>query len=108
MKYILLKDPKNVKTILGVPLYRIQYVRDVSWLVSGSLGGWIASEDCLSQEGESFVGGNAYVFPESKVLDNAKVYGRAWVQGKSILRGNGSAFDHAISTSLEPMPDLHK
>lgn len=96
MKYLLLKDSDNTKVIMGVSLYRIQYLRDVGdWIKEGSLGGYIEKESCLSQDGESFVGGNAYVFGDSEVVENGKVYGRAWIQGKSIVRGNASVFDNA-------------
>lgn len=96
MKYLLLKDDENTKTILGTKLYRVKYLRDVGdWIREGYLGGYIADESCLSQEGECYVGSLAYVFKDAKVIEDAKVYGRAWIEGNSIVRGRASVFDNA-------------
>lgn len=93
MKYELLFH--DFKTIMDTQLYRVRYLKDFSWIREGRLGGYIASENCLSQEGDCFVDDRAYVFPDSKVEGNAKVYGKAWIQGKSIIRENASVFDNA-------------
>ena len=81
MKYELLKTDK--KQFLGKTLYRIKALVAIGSLVSaGDLGGYIESEENLSQvSGDAWVYGNAQVSGNAWVSGNAQVYGDAWVSG---------------------------
>jgi len=49
-KYIL---TNNTKTIEGLLLFQIQALRSFANINKGDLGGWVASEDNLAQEGNA-------------------------------------------------------
>jgi len=61
----------------GHTLYRIRALRDIPRhnVKAGDLGGFIESEVNLSQEGDCWVGDNAYVFGGARVCINACVCG---------------------------------
>jgi hypothetical protein len=61
-------------------LYRVVALKDFGNVKAGDIGGWVESEHNLSQEGDCWVYGDAYV------CDDAQVYGeesgpakREWV-----------------------------
>lgn len=55
----------------GHLLHRIKRLSD------GKLGGWIETEENLSQDGNCWVGDEAKVYDGARVFDNAEVYGDA-------------------------------
>lgn len=61
--------------VFNKKLYRIRALKDFGNVKKGDLGGFVESENNLSQEGNCWVSGNA------KVYDNAEVYGCAEVYG---------------------------
>ena len=71
------------KISLGVKLFRIRALFDFGYIKAGELGGWIESENNLSQSGNAWVSGNA------EVSGNAKVYGDA---DYAIAQGFGSEY----------------
>lgn len=73
-KYCLVKKTK--RDVSGAVLYRIKALKNFRDVKKGDLGGWIAGEENLSQEG------TAWIYNEAKVGDKAKVYGNAWVGGE--------------------------
>ena len=84
----------------GRALYRIKAVSSFGSVKEGDLGGWIESEDNLSQDGLAWVYGDAKVYGNAKVYGDAKVYtnvnvcglarvfGLAKVSGKALVYGN--------------------
>ena len=60
-------------------LHRIKALRDFGCVKVGDLGGFIETEDNLSQEGD------CWVYDDAKVYDNAKVYGNATVNDSAIV-----------------------
>lgn len=56
-------------------LYRIKALKNFGDVKAGDLGGWIESENNLSQEGNCWVYGNAIVCDCARICDNAKVRG---------------------------------
>ena len=58
-------------------LYRIEALNDFSNVKKGDLGGFIESEDNLSQEGDCWVYDKAKVFGKAKVYDNAIIRANA-------------------------------
>lgn len=57
----------------NVTVYQIEALRDFGNVKKGDRGGFIQSEDNLSQEG------NCWVYDRSKVMENARVSGNAGV-----------------------------
>lgn len=74
----------------GVTLYRVRAVRDFGGtrrgrrvvVKRGELGGYVASEDCLSQEGL------AWVYSDAKIVDGY-VGGSSSLFGRAVLKGGG-------------------
>ena len=81
-----IRDPK----LWDVYLYRIRALRDIPRynVQAGDLGGFIASENNLSQEGDCWVGDNAWVNGYTRVEDNAWVKDNAWVSAFARVSGN--------------------
>ena len=57
----------------GHTLHRIKALTDFGDVKAGDLGGWVESEDNLSQVGKCWVAGEAKVFAKAKVYDNAEI-----------------------------------
>lgn len=91
---------------LGFTLYRIEALMDFSDVKAGDKGGFVQSENNLSQLynawvygnasvfGNAMVSGNAMVFGNAKVYDNAEVYGNAEVCGDAGVYGNAFVCDY--------------
>ena len=90
-KYKLIKS--DFKVEFGVKLFRIKALKDFGDVKKGDLGGYVESENNLSQEnnawvfGEAQVYGNALVFGGVRVYGEAQVYGKARVYGKALVSG---------------------
>lgn len=88
-------------TIGRYKLYRIEALKDFSWVKKGDKGGFIESEENLSHfnncwiYGDAKVYGNAMVFENAKILNNSKVSGYAWVYGNAIVYSNALVYDRA-------------
>ena len=82
MKYKLTK--KYIENF-GVKLLQIQAVTAFGCISKGELGGYIQSEQCLSQSGNARVYGNAQVYGDARVSGNARVYGDALVYGQNSI-----------------------
>ena len=64
----------ETKVWLGRTLHRIRALVAFGDVEVGDLGGWIEKEENLAQEG------NAWVYGEARVCDNARVFGEARVE----------------------------
>ena len=71
-----------------VKLFQIQAVTDFGCISKGDLGGYIQSEQCLSQSGNAWVYDNARVYGDARVSDNAQVAGDARVYGNARVSGD--------------------
>lgn len=71
-----------------VTLYRIRATRDSHHVKKGTLGGWVQSEDNLSDE--------AWVADEAIVAHYARVYGKALVRDRAQIRENSQVYEHAM------------
>jgi hypothetical protein len=87
MKY---KLGENSISIGGIRLYQIVSLKDFGGVKVGDVGGWVESENNLSQEGECWVKNDACVYNSGRVSDNALVYDNAKVCENA--RVFGSAF----------------
>ena len=73
----------------GRTLHRIKAVKDFGSVKAGQFGGWIESEENLSQAD------NAWVYNNAKVFDKARVYGDAAVSDDAKVCGYAAVFDNA-------------
>ena len=80
-KYELLKND-TITAPNGKTLYRIKSLINFGVVVAGSLGGYIEKEDNLAHSG------NAWVYGDALVSDNALVYGNARVYGDALVSDN--------------------
>ena len=92
MKYKLLKDT-------GIPygdetIYRIQALKDFAYVHTGDIGGYVASEDNLSQNG------NAWIYDDAKAIENSRVSDNAKLEDKAILKGHAKAMDNSTVANL--------
>ena len=84
----------------GTALYRIKALIDFGDVKASDLGGYVEKEENLSQSGNAWVYGNALVCDDAWVSNNAQVYGSArvsgnasvcddaWVSGNARVSGN--------------------
>ena len=70
--------------------HRIRALKDIPryGVKAGDLGGYVESEWNLSQEGDCWVGGNAWVYENARVCGNAWVGGNARVHEDAQVNGN--------------------
>ena len=76
----------EIMECMGRTLHRIRAVRDFGDVKAGDLGGWIETESNLSNDGNAWVYGDAWVY------GNARVYGDAWVYGNARVSGNAMVY----------------
>ena len=85
----------------GHTLYRIVATRSFGNVVEGSRGGFVESEENLSQVGDAWISGNAKVWgnaqvqDDTRVFDNAEVFGNAKISGEAMVFGNSYVTDYA-------------
>lgn len=103
-KYTL--DPNDTVTLpCGKVLKRVVYLKDLTNVRRGSLGGYIQGYHNLSSKGSCWVGGKAQVWGEAEVKDSGSVTGDAKVWGDSIVSdsaavsGLAEVFDSKLSGS---------
>ena len=87
-------------------LYRIKALRDfcndVTKIKKGDIGGYVASEDNLSHEGNCWLFDDTMVYDKAQVsgnayvCGNAQIYGHALVTDNTFIGDNARIFDHAV------------
>lgn len=106
MKYELIDETMKIN---GKILHRIRALKCIPLysVIKGDLGGWIESERNLSQDNDSWVGGdaivmddafisgNAYIGEDAIVCDNSEVYGNSIVIGRAKLRNRAEVKENA-------------
>lgn len=95
-KYKLTEEAINVD---DRTLYRIEALKYFGNVIVGEKGGFIESEDNLSQSGNCWIYNNAKVYDDAKVFDDARVYGDAVVYGYTMVFGNAMIYGNAIITT---------
>ena len=79
----------------GRTLHRIVAVRDFGNVKAGDKGGWIEKESNLCHYDNCWVGENAMVFGEARVIGSAQVYENALVGGYARVYENARVFRNA-------------
>lgn len=91
-KYELTSETRN-------GLFRIRALRDIPkhGIKKGDLGGWVASEKNLSQEGECWVGNNTSVRGNARVFQDALVHASdtGLIQTYVVIRENAEVYGEA-------------
>ena len=96
----------KIKTVFGIEFKQIRAIIDFGCIVAGEIGGWIESEDNLSQSGNAWVSGNARVYGNAWVYGDARVSGNAWVYGNAWVSGNAEVYgDARVSGNAEVYGD---
>lgn len=93
MKKYKLTDETTIA--LGVTLYRIAALIDFADVKKGDKGGFVKSEENLSQNGDCWVYGDAKVFDRAKVFEDAKVCGNTKVFGDAVVFGDADIYGDA-------------
>ena len=78
----------ETKVIDGAEVHRIKALKSFGNIKKGELGGWIESEKNLSQYGNAWVFDNAIICENATVDGHAMVYGNARVDGNAMVYGN--------------------
>lgn len=78
----------NTIYITGNRLYQIKALKDFGKVKKGDLGGYIASENNLSQAGNCWVFQDSMVFNNAKVLENAEIRSDTTMHDNSMVSGN--------------------
>ena len=91
-KYKLTEESINY---FGRTLYRIEALKDFANVKKGDKGGYVGSEDNLSQEDNCWISDDAKVFDSAVVYGNAKVFDSAKVYGDAIVCDNAKIYDNA-------------
>lgn len=97
-KYELTDEVKKFST--GKVLHRIRAVKQFTIcegvvVKKGEYGGWVESEDNLSQDGSAWVYDNAMVYGTSRVYGSAVILGSARVFGSACVFGEAMVFESA-------------
>jgi acyl-[acyl carrier protein]--UDP-N-acetylglucosamine O-acyltransferase len=73
-------------------LFRIKALRDfcigIKEIKKGDIGGYVASEDNLSHEGEYWIFDDAMVYDNAQVTENAFVCGNVQIYENALVKGN--------------------
>lgn len=93
-KYILTKETKLLQDQTKV--YRIQAVMDFKDVKQGDLGGFVESEENLSQKGSCWVYGDAIACQEAKISQEATLANRCQARGKALIFGNAKLLGNVL------------
>lgn len=86
--------PETVTEFYCKPMYRIRALKDFSDVKKGDLGGYVESEENLSQEGNCWIYDASIVGLGAKVIDNAVVRGFS-----SVINGSEISDDAIVEKS---------
>ena len=75
----------------GRTLHRVIALKDFADVRKGELGGWVSSENNLSQYG------NCWVYNNAMCMDNSRMYDNSRMCNNSILKGNDKLYGKLVS-----------
>lgn len=91
-------------------VHQIRALKDFGDVKAGDLGGWIESEENLSQSGNCWVADNAMVYDHAQVRDNAILRGNAIARDRAQVTENAKLFDKtwiADDARISGQAELH-
>lgn len=80
----------------GLVLHRIRALKDFGSIKAGEFGGWIESEENLSQDGTAWVFDDAKVIGKAMVFGNAEIHNRAWVFDNATVYENAKVYNNVM------------
>ena len=81
----------NISMEFGIKtLYRIRALKDFSDVKVGDLGGWVQSEDNLSQKGE------CWIYDEAKCMDNARMYDNSKMFDNTEMFDDSAMYEYSV------------
>lgn len=83
-----------------IPVYRIKALKDFfnpsfGFVHAGDYGGWVSSENNLSQNDNCWIAGDAVVCENACIIDSALVNNYAVICGKCLVKGHANIYGHA-------------
>ena len=87
-KYILVRDK-------GIALFRVKALKNFKDVSRGSIGGFVEGYRNLSQKGNCWIFGNARIFDDACISENAIVLGNVWIYDYSQIYGNAIVKERA-------------
>ena len=79
----------------GIKLFRIEALKDFRNVRKGDKGGFVENENNLSHDEDCWISGDAKVFGDASVYENAKILGNASVYGYAKVHCNSFVFGYA-------------
>ena len=92
-KYEILEN--ETKVVDGHILHRIKALKNFGDVKIGKIGGWIETEENLSQDDNCFIYDNAHVYENARIFGDARVYGDACVSGEARVYEKARIFENA-------------
>ena len=80
-------------------LYKIRALKNFSDVKKGDLGGWVSSENNLSQEG------NCWIYDEAKCMDNARMYDNSCMYDYSEMYDSSRMYGYSKMYDSSEMHD---
>ena len=80
---------------LGKVLRRIEALKDFADIKKGDKGGFVESEENLSQKGNCWIYDNAIVYENARIQGNAGIYAHASIYGNVKIYGYATVYDNA-------------
>ena len=92
-KYEILEN--ETKVVNGHTLYRIKALKDFGDVKIGKIGGWVETEENLSQSDNCFIYDNAHVYGDARIFGDARIYGDACVSDEARVYEKARIFENA-------------
>lgn len=102
------KLSSRTKVEYGITFFQIQALRNFdiynrwteSFVEEDEFGGWVENDWNLSQKGTCWIGEDAMASGNSKVLEDAQLYGNAYLSGYAVFQGNSVMRGNARASGL--------
>lgn len=92
-KYKLTRETTTLSN--GKVLHRIVALRSFNGIHAGDLGGFVESEDNLSHIGNCWIFNDAMAYDNSRVGQDARLYGKAKIYESAMITGYATLYDYA-------------
>ena len=76
-------------------LYRIRALKNFSDVKKGDLGGWVSSENNLSQEGDCWIYDEAKCMDNARMYDNSCIYDYSEMYDSSRMHGDSKMYNYS-------------
>ena len=104
-KYELTDITKEYK---GKTLYRIRALKDFKGVKIGDLGGWVETENNLSQKGECWIYDDAICMDNARMYNNAEMHHNTKMYDNSIMYNNSKIYHNSTMHNNSKMYDCSK